>query len=93
MPSGVNVGKAVGYLDLDTSGFKKGFSSALSDLQVFKDETASSSNKMAALGSSVQSTGKAMTMGVTVPLLGIAAASVKVGNDFEAQMDRVGAIS
>jgi TP901 family phage tail tape measure protein len=37
--------------------------------------------------------GKALTVGLTVPLMGIAAASVKVGNEFQAQMSRVQAIS
>ena len=32
----VNMGQAVGYLDLDTSKFKSGFKSALADLKTFQ---------------------------------------------------------
>ena len=31
-----NAGRAVGYLDLDTTGFKKGFKSAMQDIETFK---------------------------------------------------------
>jgi TP901 family phage tail tape measure protein len=93
MSGGINAGQAVGYLDLDTSGFKKGFQSALDDLNVFKDKTTSAQDRLSSLGSAAGGVGKSMTTAVTLPLLGIAGASLKVGNDFEAQMSRVSAIS
>ena len=37
--------------------------------------------------------GKSLSTAVTLPILGIGAASVKTAMDFEAQMDRVGAIA
>ena len=46
----VNMGQAVGYLDLDTTKFKAGFKSALSDLKAFQSETATAKDKLAAVG-------------------------------------------
>lgn len=89
----VNVGKAVGYLDLDTSNFKKGFSSALSDLKVFNDSTATSTDKLAAVGSAATSTGRSLTKYLTVPLAGFGALSVKTSAEFDAGMSKVQAIS
>jgi TP901 family phage tail tape measure protein len=56
--------------------------------------------EMQALGKRVQKTGdgmqkigKGLTAGVTLPIAGIGAASVKTAMDFESQMSRVGAIA
>lgn len=45
------------------------------------------------LSSSLRSVGTSLTMGITVPLLGLAAASVKTFSDFEAGMRNVNAIA
>ena len=89
----LDLGSAVGYLMLDTSNFKKGFKSALDDLKVFNDSTATSSDKMKALSSAMTSTGTSLTKNVTLPLVGAGTAIMAVGNKFEAQMSRVQAIS
>lgn len=89
----LDLGSAVGYLMLDTSNFKKGFSSALDDLKVFNDSTATSTDKMKALSSAMTSTGTSLTKNVTLPLVGVGTAIMAVGNKFEAQMSRVQAIS
>lgn len=88
-----NVGQAVGYLMLDTSGWQRGFTTAQTALKTFQDQTSTAMDKLGAVGSSMTSIGTAMTVGVTTPLLGAAAAAVSVGNEFEAQMSRVQAIS
>lgn len=88
-----DVGTAIGYLDLDTSGFKKGFKTALDDLETFGNKSNSTSDRMYALGSAFQSAGSTMTKYVTTPLLGIGTAAVAVGNQFESAMSRVQAIS
>lgn len=88
-----NVGSAVGYLLLDTSNWEKGLKAARTGLNTFGDETATAADKWAAAGTLMGATGKTLTLGVTAPLLGLGAASVKVGNEFEAQMSRVKAIS
>nr|DAM26799.1 MAG TPA: minor tail protein [Caudoviricetes sp.] len=89
----INVGKAVGYLDLDTSGFKRGFTSALQDLRIFQDKTASVSSKTKALGSAFTNVGSAMTKYVTTPIVGVGTAAVATAAKFESAMSEVAAIS
>lgn len=89
----VNMGRALGYLDLDTSKFKSGLKSALNDLKVFKSETATGRDKLAALSSAATSTGKSLTKGLTVPLAGLGTASVAATAKFDAGMSKVKAVS
>lgn len=89
----VNIGQAVGYLDLDTTKFKAGFKSALSDLKLFQSETATSKDKLAAFSSAATSAGRSLTKGLTVPIAGVGAAAVAVTARFEKSMSEVQAIS
>lgn len=89
----VNVGSAVAYLELDTSKFSKGFQSAINDLKVFGDKTATAEQKMKGLESGLKGAGSTLTKSVTVPLVGVGTAAVKVATDFEKQMSSVKAIS
>lgn len=88
-----DVGTAVGYLDLDTSGFTKGFARARADMKTFSDKNATLNDKLAATGSIMKNVGSTMTKWVTLPLVGVGTAAMKVGNEFESQMSRVGAIA
>lgn len=88
-----DVGTAVGYLDLDTSGFTRGFSRARADMKTFTDANATLTDKMAATGSVLRNVGSSLTKWVTVPLAGAGAAAVKVAAGFESEMSRVAAIS
>jgi TP901 family phage tail tape measure protein len=49
--------------------------------------------KMQDVGKEMESIGKDLTKKITLPLVGIGAAAIKVGSDFEAGMSEVGAIS
>lgn len=89
----INVGQAIGYLDLDTSGFQRGFRSALQDLRAFNDNSATATTKLGALGSAFQSVGSSMTKNLTVPIAGAGAAVVGVAAKFESAMSEVAAIS
>lgn len=89
----MDLGTAVGYLMLDASGFQRGFSQAQGYLNTFQNQTATFSGKMSALGNTMSSIGGTLTTSVTLPLVGLGTAALKVGNDFEAQMSRVQAIS
>ena len=89
----INVGTAIGYLDLDTSGFKRGFTSALQDLRAFNDSSATAADKVGALGSAFTSAGAAMTKNLTVPIAGAGAAVVATATKFETAMSEVAAIS
>lgn len=92
-PISIDVGTAIGYLDLDTSGFQRGFKSALQDLRVFQDESATAGDKFKAVGGALSSVGGSLTKGVTLPLVGIGTAAATVGIKFESAMSRVGAIA
>lgn len=89
----INVGQAIGYLDLDTSGFQRGFKSALQDLRAFNDNSATATTKLGALGSAFQSAGSAMTKNLTVPIAGAGVAVAGVAAKFESAMSEVAAIS
>lgn len=88
-----DVGTAVGYLDLDTSGFTRGFSRARSDMKTFSDENATFNDKIAATGSILKNVGSSLTKWVTVPLVGAGAAAIKTASSFESGMSAVAAIS
>lgn len=88
-----DVGTAVGYLDLDTSGFTKGFARARADMKTFSDKNATFNDKLAATGSIMKNVGSSMTKWVTVPLVGAGAAAIKTAANFESGMSAVAAIS
>lgn len=85
----VNIGSAVAFLELDTSKFTKGFANAKKDLGVFKNETATAGDKLTAVGNVMGTVGSTLTKSLTVPILGISTASVKVASDFDTSMSQV----
>lgn len=89
----LNLGSAIAYLELDTSKFRSGFSSALSDLKAFTSEGATVTQKLTSLQSAFSTIGGGLTKGVTLPLVGVGTAAVKMATDFEKQMSEVQAIS
>ena len=89
----IDVGKAIGYLDLDTSGFTSGFDRALSNLKIFEDKSATFNDRLAGLGSSMTSAGKSLTTSVTLPVVGLGTAAIKTAADFDSAMSEVSAIS
>lgn len=86
----VDVGSAVGYLDLDISGFLAGLKSA--DTEADKSSKGIGS-KISGMGKSMSSVGSTLTKNVTLPLAGIGVAGLKVATDFEKGMSEVKAIS
>ena len=89
----VNMGSAVAFLELDTSKFSSGFKSAMNDLKVFGSKSATAEQKVKGLSSAMTSAGSTLTKGLTLPLAGVGAASLKVATDFESGMAEVKAIS
>lgn len=79
----INVGQAVGYLLLDTTGFTDGLKQARNHLKVFQDSTATSADKFAGMGAALNTTGKVLTKNVTAPLVGLGGLAVKTAVDFE----------
>lgn len=88
-----NLGKAIGYLLLDTSGFTSGFQTAKSSLQQFMDKSGSAQDRVEALGSAFTSAGATMTKNVTLPVTGLGTALVTVTSNFESSMSKVMAIT
>lgn len=90
----VDVGSAVGYLDLDISGFMAGLRSAQSKADTASKNIATKiGNNFQSVGKSMTSVGTTLTKNVTVPLAGIAAVGLKTASDFESAMSNVKAIS
>ena len=85
----LDLGSAVGYLLLDTSGFSTGFGSALQAVKTMQSQSAKTSDKFAAMGSVMTSVGGTLTRNVTVPLLGLGATSVTAAAKFESSMSQV----
>lgn len=89
----VDVGTAVAFLDLDMSGYMSNMQQARSALQDFVDSSEGISTKFQNLGSSLTSSGVALTKSVTLPIVGLGTAATKVASDFDASMSKVEAIS
>lgn len=89
----VNMGSAVGYLELDTSKFQSGFKSALNDVNDFGKSADTLSSKLTSAGKAFETTGSTLTKSFTVPIVGLATAAVKTASDFETAMAEVQAIS
>lgn len=87
----VNMGTAIAYLELDTSKFSKGFVSAYNDLRVFGDKSATAEQKLNGLSSAFKTAGGLLSKNVTLPIVGVGAAAVKSGTDFESAMSQVAA--
>lgn len=89
----VNLGTAVGYLDLDTSKFTMGFKQAISAVGKFKDGSSGVSSMLKNVGSVMTSVGKDMTLKVSTPLVAVGAAAVKASSSLEKGLSKVKAIS
>lgn len=89
----INMGSVIAYLELDTSKFSKGFTSAYNDLKVFGDKSATAGQKFKGFSSALNTVGSGLAKGVTLPLLGVGTAAVKVASSFDSAMSEVKAIS
>lgn len=90
----VDVGSAVGYLDLDISGFLAGLKSAQDEAdKKSKNIVTTIGNNISGVGKGLSSVGTTLTKNVTVPLTAVGVAGLKVATDFEKGMSEVKAIS
>lgn len=85
----INMGQAVGYLDLDTTGFKKGFTNAKNIMSDFFSQATTFSGRINMLSKGLASVGSTLTKTITVPAVGLGTTIVKVGMDFEKAMSQV----
>lgn len=89
-----DVGSATGYLDLDISGFLANLRTAQSEAdKVSKNMATEVGNNITGIGESMTSVGSTLTKTVTVPLLSIGTAGLKVASDFDSAMSGVKAVS
>lgn len=83
------IGSIFARLELNIQNFRQNLAAARTQAE----QAATEMKKSMDLGGAFEKVGGAMTKGITLPLVGIATAAMKVGNDFEYQMSRVKAIS
>lgn len=89
----VDVGSAIGYLDLDISGFMKGLETALNQTEASKNKIEALGTKVSGVGNKLESVGSKLTKKVTVPIVGLGTAAVTTTANFESAMSKVSAIS
>lgn len=89
----VDVGSAVGYLDLDISGFIAGLQSAQSQANKSLNKIEAFGNKVTTVGNKISTAGKTLTKTVTAPIIGLGTAAVTTAANFESAMSEVAAIS
>ncbi len=90
----VDVGSAIGYLDLDISGFIANLNQANAEAQS-KTKTLENTlgEGLSTIGGNITGAGKTLTKGLTAPILGAGAAAVKTTADFDKSMSQVKAVS
>lgn len=84
-----DMGTAVGYLMLDTSGFTKEFDSAKTSFNTFFDETSTANDKLKSLGDAMSSTGASLTKYVSLPLIGVGTASLAMAADMQGALNKI----
>jgi len=80
---GLDAGKVVAYLTLDTSKFESGIATGRTLLKTLQKEGLFSQKGIMALGEAAASTGKLMTLGLTAPLVGLGTAAVNTFTSFD----------
>jgi TP901 family phage tail tape measure protein len=85
----IDVGRAIGYLMLDTTNFDKGFQSALTSLNTLGDKSTTMGDKFTAAGTLMSKAGGTLTKKVTLPLVALGGAAVSTTSKFESSMSQV----
>lgn len=84
-----DVGTAVGYLDLNTSGWSNGLKSAQGQLSGFNGQMSKAQSAWNTASARMTSTGLKLTAAVTTPIIGLGAKAVKTSATFESAMSQV----
>lgn len=89
----LNLGAAIGYLELDSSRWVSSYNTARQQMQTLADSSQSMSSRFQAAGQMLTSAGSTLTTHVTLPIAAIGTASIKTAADFESSMSNVQALS
>lgn len=86
----IDVGTATGYLDLDISGFIRGLQSANTEAAKQSRNLGNTlGSGLQTIGGKIEGAGKALTVGVTAPVVAMGTAAVKTAGTFEAGMSQI----
>ncbi len=85
----IDAGKVVAMLELDTSGFSNGLSSAQHLLRAWDSETMGLGDKLKATGAAMTTLGTAASTALTLPLAAAGAVAVKTFTSFDDAMRQV----
>lgn len=89
----IGLGTAVGYLDLDASGFARGVDEATGSMNRLSSKFSTASQGLQAIGGTFTHVGSVLTASLTAPIAGFGAASIKAGTEFDSAMSQVSAVS
>lgn len=89
----INLGTAMAFLMLDTSGFERGFNSAMNSMDSFQSGTGGVTSAIDSMSHGLQSAGSNMTRSMTLPLVAAGKEVIQVGMSFEQAMANVKGIS
>lgn len=90
----VDIGSAIGYLDLDIQGFLSALNEANTAAQT-KTQTLGNTlgNGLSDIGNQITGAGKTLTVGLTAPIIGAGTAALNLTKDFDKSMSQVAAVS
>ena len=89
----IDVGSAIGHLDIDISGFLSGLETALSQTEASKNKIETLGKKISGVGDKFESVGSSLTKKVTTPIVGLGTVAITTATNFESAMSTVAAIS
>nr|UVM95744.1 MAG: minor tail protein [Bacteriophage sp.] len=90
----IDVGSAVGYLDLDINGFLKSLKTAQNEAEdTTKRISSTIGGHLQSAGKNLETVGSTLTKTVTAPIIGLGGLVIKTSSTFESAMSRVQAVS
>lgn len=90
----IDVGSAVGHLDLDINGFLKSLKTAQNEAEdTTKRISSTIGGHLQSAGKNLETVGSTLTKTVTAPIIGLGGLVLKTSSTFESAMSRVQAVS
>lgn len=90
----IDVGSAVGHLDLDINGFLKSLKTAQNEAEdTTKRISSTIGGHLQSAGKNLETVGSTLTKTVTAPIIGLGGVVIKTSSTFESAMSRVQAVS